>query len=341
MDTLSELLTELRLVSGFFLQAEFFAPWCIDSAPGKEDLHHILPGAEHVTVFHLLTEGQCGVRLPGASETWALQAGDVVIFPRGDAHLIGSDLQRAPMRAAGLVEPADGGGLMRISYGGGGERTRFICGFLSGDPRLCRPLLDSLPPVVRVPLCDPDKVSWIAETMRFATQESSAPGLGSGVILSRVSELIFVEALRRYAAALPEAQQGWLAGLRCPYISRALSLLHARPAHPWTVEELAAQAGLSRSALAERFQRLLGEPPLRYLTRWRLALAARQLRETQEPLIRIAERVGYESEAAFNRAFRREFGMPPAAWRRLRREAVDAQPAQPRPGRSPALQASP
>lgn len=321
MDTLSEMLRELRLVSGFFLQAEFFTPWCINSAPGKEDIHHILPEAEHVTIFHLLTEGSCSVKLQGDSEAWQLNAGDVIIFPRGEAHLIGSDLQLAPVQAASLVEPAEAG-MMRISYGGRGARTRFICGFLSGDPRLCRPLLESLPPIVLVPLCDPEKINWITETMRFATQETSSPGIGSSVILSRVSELIFVEALRRYAAALPDTQQGWLAGLRCPHVSRALSLLHARPAHPWTLEELAAQTGLSRTALAERFQRLLGEPPLRYLTRWRLALAARQLRETQEALARIAERVGYDSEAAFNRAFKREFGAPPASWRRQMRGAT-------------------
>lgn len=315
MDTLSEMLKELRLVSGFFLQAEFFSPWCVNSAPGKEDIHHILPDAEHVTIFHLLTEGNCSVKLQDGSEAWQMHAGDVIIFPRGEAHLIGSDLQLAPVRAANLVEPADAG-MMRISHGGGGERTRFICGFLSGDPRLCRPLLESLPPIVVVPLCDPEKISWVSETMRFASQETSSPGIGSNAILSRLSELIFVEALRRYAASLPDTQQGWLAGLRSPHISRALSQLHARPAYPWTIEELSAQAGLSRTVLAERFQRLLGEPPLRYLTRWRLALAARQLRETQEPLVRIAERVGYDSEAAFNRAFKREFGMPPASWRR-------------------------
>lgn len=349
MDTLSEMLRELRLVSGFFLQAEFFTPWCVDSAPDKADLHQLLPDAENITIFHLLTEGSCSAKLPGTSEAWQLQPGDVIIVPRGEAHVMGSDLQLAPVRAASLMEASDGSGIMHISYGGSGARSRFICGFLAGDPRLCRPLLESLPPMVRVPLCDPEKVSWIAETMRFATQESSTPGIGSGVILSRVSELIFVEALRRYAASLPDTQQGWLAGLRCPHVSRALSLLHARPAYPWTIEELAAHTGLSRTALAERFQRLLGEPPLRYLTRWRLALAARQLRETQEALVRIAERVGYESEAAFNRAFKREFGIPPASWRRQFR-AVAAErsgdgsrmpPGALRPNRSPKLQASP
>jgi AraC-like DNA-binding protein len=323
MDTLSEMLRELRLVSGFFLQAEFFTPWCINSAPGKEDLQNLLPDAEHVTIFHLLTEGGCNIKLPDSSEAWQLNAGDVIILPRGEAHLMGSDLHLAPVHAASLVEPPDASGMMRISYGGSGARVRFICGYLSGDPRLCRPLLESLPSIVLVRLCEPEKISWITETMRFATQETSSPGIGSSVILSRVSELIFVEALRRYAASLPDSQQGWLAGLRSPHVSRALSLLHARPAYPWTIEELSAQAGLSRTALAERFQRLLGEPPLRYLMRWRLALAARQLRETQEPLTRIAERVGYDSEAAFNRAFKREFGAPPAAWRRqMRRMAA-------------------
>jgi len=323
MDTLSELLRELRLASGFFLQAEFFTPWCIDSTPGKEDLHRIVPDAEHVILFHLMVEGSCSIKIRDSSQSWRLQAGDMIIIPRGEAHLIGSDLHLAPVQAASLMQPADAPGMLRISHGGCGACTRFICGFLSGDPRLCRPLLASLPPIVIVPLCNPEKISWITETLRFATEETGKPGIGSSVILSRVAELIFVEALRRYTASLPESQQGWLAGLRSPHVSRALSLLHARPAYRWTVEELAAQTGLSRTALVDRFQRLLGDPPLRYLARWRLALAARQLRETQDPLTRIAERVGYESESAFNRAFKREFGVPPASWRRqTHREAA-------------------
>ena len=321
MDPLSEMLRELRLVSGFFLQAEFFTPWCVNSAPDKEDLQRIVPDAEHVILFHLMIEGSCSIKLQGGSGSWQLKSGDVIIVPRNEAHLIGSDLHLAPVRAASLMKPADIADMMRISYGGGGACTRFICGFLAGDPRLCRPLLESLPSIVIVPLCEPEKISWITETLRFATQETSSADIGSSVILSRVAELIFAEALRRYTASLPDSEQGWLAGLRSPHVSRALSLLHARPSYPWTIEELSAQAGLSRTALADRFQRLLGEPPLRYLTRWRLALAARQLRETQEPLVRIAERVGYDSEAAFNRAFKREFGAPPASWRRLQRVA--------------------
>jgi len=316
MDTLSELLRELRLVSGFFLQAEFFTPWCVNSTPDKEDLHRIVPDAEHVILFHLMIEGSCSIKMQSGSESWRLHAGDIIIIPRGEAHLIGSDLHLAPVRAGSLMQPAGAGGMLQISHGGGGARTRFICGFLSGDPRLCRPLLASLPPIVIVPLCDPEKISWITETLRFATEETGKPGIGSSVILSRVAELIFVEALRRYTASLPESQQGWLAGLRSPHVSRALSLLHARPAYRWTLEELSTQTGLSRTALVDRFQRLLGEPPLRYLARWRLALAARELRATQEPLTRIAERVGYDSESAFNRAFKREFGVPPASWRR-------------------------
>lgn len=324
MDLLSEMLKELRLVSGFFLQAEFFTPWCVNSTPDKADLQRMAPDAEHVILFHLLTEGSCSIKLQGGSESWQLNAGDVIILPRGEAHLIGSDLHLAPVRAASLMKPAGTDGMRCISYGGAGTRTRFICGFLSGDPRLCRPLLESLPSIVIVPLCDPEKISWVTETMRFAARESGSTGIGSSVILSRVAELIFAEALRRYTASLPDSQQGWLAGLRSPHVSRALSLLHARPAYPWTIEELSAQTGLSRAAFADRFQRLLGEPPLRYLTRWRLALAARQLRETQEPLVRIAERVGYDSEASFNRAFKREFGAPPASWRRRMKRAAPA-----------------
>jgi AraC-like DNA-binding protein len=319
MDPLSDMLRELRLGSGFFLQAEFRGHWCVNTAPSREDLHRIVPNAEHVILFHLLIEGSCNAKLTGGSEAWQLAAGDVLIVPRSEAHLMGSDLHLSPVRAGSLIKPADASGMMRISYGAGDACTRFICGYMSGDPRLCRPLLESLPSILVVPLCDPEKINWITETMRFASEETSSAGIGSSVILSRVAELIFAEALRRYTASMPDSQQGWLAGLRSPHVSRALSLLHARPDHPWTIEELSTQTGLSRTALTDRFQRLLGEPPLRYLMRWRLALAARQLRETREPLARIAERVGYDSEASFNRAFKREFGAPPASWRRRMR----------------------
>lgn len=315
MDALSEVLKVLKLTSGLFLEAEFTAPWCIDSAPGREDVRHILPDAEHVSIYHLVTEGRCRAALPDGAPV-QLSAGDLIMFPHGDGHLLGSDLQLAPVGAELLVEPSAEGGLARIRHGGGGERTRFVCGFLACDKRLCRPLLGALPRILRVELGDGPAAAWITATLRHGASETHAPRPGSEALLGRLSELLFVEAIRHYTASLPPDQLGWLAGLRDPHVGRALALLHAEPARDWEVEALAKQAGLSRSALNERFNALIGEPPMQYLTGWRLALASQALASSNDAVARIAERVGYDSEAAFNRAFKREFGIPPAAWRR-------------------------
>jgi AraC-like DNA-binding protein len=316
MDALSEILKALRLNSGLFLEAEFTAPWCIDSAPGKDDIRHILPSAEHVTLYHLLTEGRCRARIPGVTDIADLEAGDLIMFPHGDGHRMGSDLQLAPVPSEALVVPSPGGGLASIAHGGGGARTRFVCGFLACDSRLCKPLLDALPRMLKVPLGGGPASAWIIDTLRRGAAETHAPRAGADAVLTKLSELLFVEAMRYYIESLPANERGWFAGLRDPQVSRVLALMHADPGRAWTVDDLGREAGLSRSSLAERFSALIGEPPMQYLTRWRLALAARELKEGREPIVRVAGLVGYDSEAAFNRAFKREFGMPPAAWRR-------------------------
>ena len=319
MDALSEVLKAVRLTSGIFLDAEFTAPWCIDSAPGQDDIAHILPNAEQVFIYHLLTEGSCRARLRDGGPTLELEAGDVIIFPHGEGHFLGSDLQLAPREAGVLVEGTPIRGLARIRHGGGGARTRVVCGDLACDKRTCKPLLGGMPRMFRVSLRGAPAASWIEATLRLGASETHAPSAGSDVMLGRLAELLFVEAVREYVRTLPESQQGWLAGLRDPHVGRALALLHADPSRDWEVETLAQEAGLSRSALADRFVALLGEPPMQYLTGWRMALAAQALSTTNDSVARVAERVGYESEAAFNRAFKREFGTPPAAWRRAAR----------------------
>ncbi|MBX3463966.1 MAG: AraC family transcriptional regulator [Planctomycetes bacterium] len=316
MDALSEVLKALHLEAGLFLEAEFTAPWCIDSAPGKDDVRHILPSAEHVAIYHLLVDGTCRTRLPDEGTVLELTAGDLLMFPHGDGHLLGSDLSRTPVPAEKLAQPSPTGGLARIVHGGGGARTRFICGYLACDSRLCRPLLGALPRLLRVALGQHQGAAWILGTIQRAAEETRSPRAGTDAVLAKLSELLFVEAIRCHVESIPADQRSWLAGLRDPQVSRALRLLHAEPGRAWTVEELGQEAAISRSALAERFTQLIGEPPMQYLTRWRLALAARALREGNEPIVRIAGDVGYESEAAFNRAFKREFGMPPGTWRR-------------------------
>ena len=316
MDALSEVLKAQRLTSGIFLEADFTAPWCIDSAPGKQELRRMLPGAEHVAIYHLLVEGRCRARLPDGSDTIELNAGDLLMFPQGDGHRMGSDLHLVPVPAGSLVEPSPEGGLAHMNHGGGGARTRFVCGYLACDSRLCRPLLGALPRMLRVPLGDGPAAGWIVNTLQRGTEETRAPRAGADAVLAKLSELLIIEAIRTYIETLPEGQRGWFAGLRDPHVGRALALMHAGPGRAWTVDDLGRDVGLSRSALAERFALLIGEPPMQYLTRWRLALAARALKESRDSVLRIAEQVGYESEAAFNRAFKREFGMPPATWRR-------------------------
>ena len=319
MDALSEVFRVLRLNTGFFLEARFTAPWCVDSAPGRDDLNHILPNAEHVAIYHLVTEGTCRTKHHDRTDQLELNPGDLILFPHGDGHLLGSDLQRAPVPAGAIMQPGQDGGLLRIDHGGGGGTTRFVCGFLACDRRLCRPLLDALPRMVRVPVGAGPAGAWIMSTLQRGAEESQAPRPGAEAVLAKLSELLFLEAIRRHIESLPQEQRGWFAGLRDPQVGRALALLHSQPARAWTVDTLAREVAASRSVLAERFVALIGEPPMQYLTRWRLALAAQNLGGGNDPLGRIAAQVGYESEAAFNRAFKREFGMPPATWRRAAR----------------------
>lgn len=321
MDALSEVLKAVRLTSGIFLEAEFTAPWCIDSAPGEADVSHMLPNAEQVSIFHLVTEGRLRAKLPGPGPMLELEAGDLIVFPHGDGHVLGSDVQLSPVPVCQLVQAKPGGGLAHVKHGGGGARTRIVCGFMACDKRTCKPLLGALPRMLRVSLRDSPAAAWIEATLRRGASETHAPSAGGEVVLGRLAELVFVEGMREYVRSLPESQQGWLAGLRDPHVGRALALLHADPARDWEVEALAQESGLSRSALADRFVALLGEPPMQYLTGWRMALASQALSTSNDSVARVAERVGYESEAAFNRAFKREFGAPPAAWRRAARLA--------------------
>ena len=313
MDALSDALRVLRLSGAVFLDAEFTAPWCVISDPRSND--SLMSGAPDIVFFHVLTEGRCRAKLIQESRTIDLVAGDLIMLPRGNRHLMGSDLQLAPANADSIVRPG-AGGMLRIDHGGGGEKTRFICGYLSCDERLCGPMLESLPPILRVPLGDGSATAWLTGLLQAGTRESAAPRPGSTTVLAKLSELLFVEALRRYVELLPEGQRGWVAGLGDRFVGRALALMHERPGHEWTVDELAERVGLSRSALAQRFTDFIGQPPMQYLTRWRLTVAAQRLRTESTSLARLAADSGYDSEAAFNRAFKRAIGTTPAAWRR-------------------------
>ncbi len=315
MDALSDALRVLRLAGAVFLDAEFTAPWCIVSH-GGHPVSPAWPDAPNTIFFHVITEGHCKARLSDGGETVELGPGDLIMLPRDDTHLLGSDLQLAPTVSDTLVQPVTRGGMMRIEHGGGGKTTRLVCGFLSCDERLCGPMLESLPRILRVPLGEGPATAWLSTLLRAATRESAEARPGGETVLAKLSELLFVEALRRYIERLPGQQRGWFAALGDRFVGRALALMHDQPAREWTVDELAAKVGLSRSSLAQRFTEFIGQPPMQYLTRWRLTVAAQRLRSEQVSLARLAADSGYESEAAFNRAFKRALGATPAAWRR-------------------------
>jgi AraC-like DNA-binding protein len=320
MDALSAVLHSVRLEGAVYLNAEFTAPWCIRGELGLASVRERLAGAEHVAFFHFLTEGACKARLADGGEVLEASAGDLILFPREGRHLMGTDLHLAPMESqAALTRDAESGTpLFHMRHGGGGAATRFVCGYLAMSQSVFRPLLEALPPALCIPLGEGPAAALLRELFRAGVRESSALRPGAGSMLAKLAELLFVEALRRYIERLAPGGIGWLAGVRDPHVGRALALLHGQPDRAWTVDELARAAALSRSVLAERFAALVGEPPIQYLLRWRLALAAQALRSGRDAISRVAERSGYESEAAFSRAFKREFGVPPAAWRKAR-----------------------
>jgi AraC-like DNA-binding protein len=315
MDALSDVLRMVRLQGGVFLNAEFTAPWCISMQAAPEDCGSLFERAEHLVLYHYLAEGRLLAQIDDGKPT-ELEAGEVIIFPHNHAHLLGSNLDLAPVLSRQIVKPSPDGGLWVIRHGGGGAAARIVCGFLASDRLEENPLVGALPPVLRFDTRQGASGAWMRSSLEFAANEIESRRAGSETVLAKLSELLFVEALRRHVEGLPDQQTGWLAGLKDPFVSRALSLLHGRLAQEWTVDDLGREVGLSRSALGERFVRLLGEPPMRYLARWRIQVAAHQLRTSEQSLARIAEQVGYESEAAFNRAFKRSFGTPPATWRK-------------------------
>jgi AraC-like DNA-binding protein len=314
VDLLSDVLRALHLRGAIFLEARFTAPWCAISKTGHRDTG-FFAATEHIVFFHILMEGTCRARLLATSQTIELQAGDLMLLAHDDGHMLGSDLEREPVDADTLVVATTAGGLMQIDYGGGGELTRFVCGYLACDKRMCGPLLDALPRLIHISFGAGPLSPLLASLLLLGTHETLTPGPGTESVLAKLSELLFVEAVRRHADSLSAEDTGWLAGMRDRFVGKALSLMHARPEHTWSIDELSAHVGLSRTTLAQRFVDLVGQPPMQYLTRWRLTLAAQRLRREPTSITRIAEHVGYGSQAAFNRAFKREFGITPARWR--------------------------
>lgn len=319
MDALSDVLRVIQLTGAVHLDGSFSAPWCVIGQADSALCSAYLPPSENVVSFHLVTEGRCWAMLPGEpASTLQVEAGDVIVVPQGETHVLGSSTDLLPEFLAPILAnhvQAKPGEVMTLVHGGGGELTRMVCGFLSMQDNSRNPLLSALPRLFKVSMRG-SGASWLESSLRFATEEAASAQAGSATVLAKLAELMFVEAVRRYVGTMADDRKGWLAGLRDRFVARALALMHARPVYAWTVEALAREVGISRSGLAQRFTELVGLPPMQYLALWRLQLAARQLRLTDSSLASIAEAAGYESEASFNRAFKREFGKPPATWRR-------------------------
>ncbi|HXI67437.1 MAG TPA: AraC family transcriptional regulator [Steroidobacteraceae bacterium] len=316
MDALSDVLRAVRLKGAIFFDVHASDPWAAETPAGREIVGRMFPTAEHLICYHAITQGTCWAAVAGEAPL-LLRAGDVVVIPHGHAHVLSStpglrgehDVSR--YRAPNELELP-----VTISMGGGApESAGFVCGFLGCDARPYNPLLGALPRVFKVsdPVDGP-----LGAYVQIALMESKRPRIGSQSVLGRLSELMFVDVIRRYLETLPADRLDWLAGLRDPYIGRALGEIHRNPAADWSLESLARRVAMSRSAFAEHFTRFVGTPPMQYLTNWRMQVAAGQLLSTTDSVTAVANAVGYESEAAFSRAFKKVVGAPPSEWRKGR-----------------------
>jgi AraC-like DNA-binding protein len=330
-DILSDLLRAVRFHGAVFYYIDGAPPWVAEAPPAREIIPAIMPGVEHMIEFHGIVKGSCWGAIAGKTPI-RLETGDVILFPHGDPHVISSAPEmrapnadtkfffspRPPQLPYALSMKEAEVTTARLD-GGGRDHTTVACGFLGLDARPFNPLLAALPPVLRVPGSTLGSDSWVTTFLRAVVAESNTRRPGGEAVLERMSEMLFVEVLRRYVDSLPPEQTGWLAGMRDPAVGRALSLLHEKPGKAWTLERLGEEAGLSRSSLHERFVHFIGQPPIQYLTQWRMQLASGLLRDTNAKLLDVALDVGYESEAAFSRAFKRVAGVSPGAWRKEKR----------------------
>jgi AraC-like DNA-binding protein len=323
-DTLSDVLRGVRLRGALFFHVSGCSDWAAEAPPGKDIAPLLMHGVEHVMEYHAVAHGSCWAGIPGGPSVQVF-AGDVVMFPQGDAHVMSSAPGMRGIADPGWFAGADLGHLpLRVGYRGVDAvnpaapefhaDTTVVCGFLGCDLHPFNPLIEALPHLMCLRASDDD--AWMAKFTQQAVAESQAGRPGGEAMLARMSEMMFVHAVRRYAEGLPEHSAGWLTGLRDRFVGRTLALMHEQPARDWSIDELGRCVGLSRSALHERFLHLIGVPPMQYLAQWRMQAASRLLLETGASVASVALDVGYESEAAFVRAFKRAAGKPPAAWRR-------------------------
>lgn len=312
-DPLSDVLRMVRLTGAVFLDNDLSAPWSLLSAVEPDDCapYNMVP--RQLVAYHLVVEGRFLASVDGQQPV-AVQAGDALILPRNHPHLMASDTKLKPANARDHILPATTrDGLPKLVMNGGGAQTRLYCGFLASDDQI-NPLINALPPLLTINMRDCGAFEWIESSIRFAMQELMQGRLATSTTMTRMAELLLIEAVRKHITD-GALENGWLAGFRDRQIAKALAALHRDLARDWTVEALAAEAGMSRTSFSNRFSELIGDPPMKYLTTWRLRSAQAMLRDTPEGMARIAASVGYESEEAFSRAFKRVFGTAPATWR--------------------------
>ena len=313
-DILSDILRIIRFSGAITFRPELSAPWAIQSLPHADFAAALQAQTKHFLPFHIMVKGNCWIQAIGGPRT-LLSEGDIIIFPHGDVHILGDHLDQEPVLVSRLLPAPPWTEPLLMQYGGGGEVSKLVCGFWQCEAMLMHPFLKTLPPLIHVRTLAKPTTPLLEMGVRCIIQETDCLRSGSMCSLTRLIELMFIEILRNSMQNLPAQQVGGLAALKDPIVSQALEWIHADPAHAWTVSALATQIGLSRSALAARFTQVVGQSPMKYLSCWRLQLACRQLRDTDDSIARIAIQVGYESETAFNRAFKRQVGVPPGVWR--------------------------
>ena len=315
-DVLSDVLRAVRLTGAVYFDFELSPPWALDAPPSRDIAGIVMPGAQRVIEYHVVAQGSGWARVAGEPPI-RLREGDLLLLPQGDAHVLSSTEGLEAVRDLTLYARPSATALPLVSERGGGgeERTRIVCSFLGLEERPYNPLLTALPKVIHLSAAGSDAgTGWLGAVMNVAVRESRSGRPGAENVLARLAELMFVEAIRRHIETLSPSQVGWLSGLRNPIVGQALAALHAEPTQSWTVEGLARLVGQSRSVFAERFTEMVGQPPMQYLALWRMQLASHLLIDGRA-VARVAEAVGYESEAAFSRAFKKLVGQSPAAWR--------------------------
>jgi AraC-like DNA-binding protein len=329
-DVLSDLLRSVRLRGAVFYYVSCRDQWSAEGPYAPEIADAVMPGCEHVMAYHMIAKGSGWAAVAGQAPV-KLATGDIVMFPQGDRHVLSSAPNVAPQRldAEWVYSTRKAPKPLPIAYHHGvvdpgaatpvdGASTIAVCGFFGCDLRPFNPLLASLPHMLHLPAARAG--DWVARVIEQAVVESHTPRPGGDAVLERLSETMFVDTVRRHLDGLPDDATGWLAGLRDRFVGRALTLMHEQPDRAWDIDELSRQVGRSRSALHDRFVRLVGHAPMQYLANWRMQLGARLLSESHRNVAAIAQEVGYASEAAFARAFKRSVGLPPAAWRNARNE---------------------